>query len=123
MSMYPYNKKLLGAAKRLRREMTPQEKHLWYDFLKKLPVDVKRQKNIESYIVDFYIPFYKIVIEIDGSQHFIDENRLNDEKRDIALNKWGITVLRYTNDDINRSFDTVCNDILEKLGISVEDLH
>ena len=118
-----YNKNNIMLAKDLRKKATPQEKHLWYDFLSKYEIRFQRQKAIGNFIADFYCHQARLIIEIDGSQHFIDENRLNDEKRDIALNKWGITVLRYTNDDINRSFDTVCNDILEKLGISVEDLH
>lgn len=64
--MLPYNKKLFGNARELRSNMTPEEKHLWYDFLKKLPVPVKRQYNIKNYIVDFYIPRFKTVIEVDG---------------------------------------------------------
>ena len=70
--MYPYNKKLVANAQTLRKNMTSEERHLWYDFLKKLPMPVKRQKNIENYIVDFYIPQVKTVIEIDGIQHTAD---------------------------------------------------
>ena len=70
--MYPYNKKLVANAQTLRKNMTSEERHLWYDFLKKLPMPIKRQKNIENYIVDFYIPQVKTVIEIDGIQHTAD---------------------------------------------------
>lgn len=70
--MYPYNKKLVSNAQTLRKNLTSEERHLWYDFLKKLPMPVKRQKNIENYIVDFYIPQVKTVIEIDGIQHTAD---------------------------------------------------
>ena len=70
-----YNKNLKGNARKLRKEMTLQEKKLWYDFLKKLPLTVKRQHNIESYIVDFYIASKKIVIEIDGDQHGYAEHK------------------------------------------------
>lgn len=70
--MYPYNKKLVANAQTLRKNLTLEERHLWYDFLKKLPMPVKRQKNIENYIVDFYIPQVKTVIEIDGIQHTAD---------------------------------------------------
>ena len=70
--MYPYNKKIVSNAQTLRKNLTSEERHLWYDFLKKLPMPVKRQKNIENYIVDFYIPQVKTVIEIDGIQHTAD---------------------------------------------------
>ena len=92
--------------------MTKEEKHLWYDFLKKLPVNVNRQKNIGSYIVDFYISACRIVIEIDGRQHGEPENRAADRARDDTLYKLGITVLRYTNKQINQNFRGVCLDIL-----------
>ena len=65
---YKYNRKLVANAQKLRKNMTPEEKHLWYDFLKKLPVTVNRQKNIGNYIVDFYIPSARLVIELDGIQ-------------------------------------------------------
>ncbi len=102
--------------------MTPEEKHLWYDFLKRLPVTVNRQKNIGNYIVDFYIASKRIVIELDGSQHREKENREADIQRDCDLGNIGITVLRYPNVDININFDMVCNDILKKINISVNEL-
>ena len=120
--MYPYNKKLVHNAQHLRKVMTPEEKHLWYDFLKHLPVTVKRQKNILNYIVDFYIATSKTVIEIDGSQHGMKENKEADEKRDADLNSLGITVLRYSNQDINKNFNAVCEDILMHLGLTAKDL-
>ncbi|MBQ8207962.1 MAG: endonuclease domain-containing protein [Clostridia bacterium] len=110
---YEYNKKLVSNAKKLRREMTPEEKHLWYDFLKKLPITVHRQKNIGDYIVDFYIASSKTVIEIDGSQHYFPENSKADKMRDEYLSKLGIEVLRYSNKHINQSFEAVCRDILK----------
>ena len=73
--MIPYNKKLVSNAQTLRKNMTPEEKHLWYDFLKRLPFNVRRQHNIENHIVDFYIAEKKIVIEIDGIQHTSEENK------------------------------------------------
>ena len=111
-NMLPYKKSLVGNAKILRRNMTPEEKHLWYDFLKKLPVPVKRQKNVENYILDFYIPQYKIAIEIDGGQHYTSEGKEADKTRDNALKRWGIRVLRYTNADIKTNFNGVAQDIL-----------
>ena len=84
--------------------MTKEERHLWYDFLKTLPVTVHRQKVIGSYIVDFYIASAKLVIELDGSQHFEDGYQLRDIKRDEYLMKLGIRVLRYTNLEIQKNF-------------------
>ena len=118
--MFPYNKKLVANAKVLRKNMTREERHLWYDFLKKLPITVKRQYNIEDYIVDFYVASKKTVIEVDGTQHMMPEGKCADEKRDQVLAKWGIRVLRYTNIDINHNFDGVMQDILQKLEIDSE---
>ena len=102
--------------------MTPEEKHLWYDFLKRLPITVKRQHNIDNYIVDFYIPQKKIVIEVDGIQHNSLEHKEADIKRDNVLADWDITVLRYSNESINKSFTYVAQDILNKLGLNYSDL-
>ena len=114
----PYNIGLKDNAQNLRKNMTPEEKHLWYDFLKHLPITVNRQKVIENYIVDFYIHEAKIVIEIDGIQHKAKDARKKDEKRDLDLNELDIKVLRYSNEDINKRFATVCNDILRHIGIN-----
>ena len=97
--------------------MTAEEKHLWYDFLKKLPVTVNRQKNIGNYIVDFLISSSKLVIELDGSQHWDKENKENDKKRDEYLKKMELTVLRYSNKEINENFEGVCADILKHIKI------
>ena len=91
--------------------MTKEERHLWYDFLKIIPITVNRQKVIGKYIVDFYCASAKIAIEIDGSQHYKKEAREKDIIRDAYLKKLGITVLRYTNLDIHRNFKGVCSDI------------
>ena len=102
--------------------MTNEEKHLWYDFLKKLPLTVNRQKNIGNYIVDFYISSANIVIEIDVLQHEMNEHKLSDIKRDQHLNSMGIKVLRYSNFEINNNFKVVCDDILKYLGINASDI-
>ena len=120
--MIPYNKKLVSNARELRKNMTPEEKHLWYDLLKRLPLNVRRQHNIENYVVDFYIADKKIVIEVDGLQHESLEHKEADKKRDEDLAKWGITVLRYSNDSIRKNFRVVAEDILKKLGLRFEDL-
>ena len=113
-----HNSKIVPFAKELRKNMTKEERHLWYDFLKTLPITVNRQKVIGNYIVDFYIASSKIVIEIDGSQHYEDRGRETDAKRDGYLSGLGITVLRYSNLDINRCFESVCRDILNNIDTS-----
>ena len=120
--MIPYNKKLVSNARTLRKNMTPEEKHLWYDFFKRLPFNVRRQHNIENYIVDFYIAEKKIVVEVDGRQHLLPEHREADAQRDTALLAWNITVLRYSNDDIRNNFNAVMEDILKNLGLDFSDL-
>ena len=120
--MIPYNKKLVSNARVLRKNMTPEEKHLWYDLLKKLPFNVRRQHNIENYIVDFYIAEKKTVIEVDGLQHKAPQHKEADEVRDKALSAWGITVLRYSNKDIKQNFNVVADDRLQKLDLSFSDL-
>lgn len=120
--MIPYNKNLVENAKILRKNMTPEERHLWYDFLKRLPFTVKRQHNIDNYIVDFYIAQKKTVIEVDGIQHQEIVHKEADEQRDRVLKEWGITVLRYTNESIRKSFNVVAGDILAKIGLDFSDL-
>ena len=120
--MIPYNKKLTSNSRSLRKNMTPEEKHLWYDFLRYLPFTVHRQHNIENYIVDFYIAKKKMVIELDGSQHTSPEGRREDAERDSALARFGIQVLRYPNDTINNDFLSVTKSILGNLGIGFDDL-
>ena len=120
--MIPYNKNLVSNARDLRKNMTPEEKHLWYDFLKRLPCNVRRQHNIGNYIVDFYIAEKKIVIEIDGAHHWEYEHRKTDEIRDRELISLGITVLRYSNDNIRNNFLGVTTDILKNLNLKFSDL-
>lgn len=110
-----YNARLATNAKALRKAMTKEERHLWYDLLKSLPVMVHRQKVIGNYIVDFYIASANLVIELDGSQHYEAEEKRADEERDAYLSSLGLTVLRYSNSDINYSFQAVCEDIWNRL--------
>ena len=110
------NRRLTPYAQKLRKNMTPEEKQLWYDFLNKLPMKFKRQKIINNYIVDFICSEAKLVIEVDGEQHLADfENRYNDEIRDAFLNKQGLKVLRISNNDVNKNFEGVCIKILKHL--------
>ena len=109
------NPQLTPSARALRRNMTKEERHLWYDFLKELPIMVHRQKVIGAYIVDFYIAEAKLVIELDGSQHYEESGMCADKVRDTYLNNVGLTVLRYSNLDVNQNFTGVCQDILNHL--------
>ncbi|MBR2489905.1 MAG: endonuclease domain-containing protein [Ruminiclostridium sp.] len=104
-------------ARDLRKEMTREERRLWYDFLKGLPVTVHRQKIIGPYIVDFYIASVKTVIELDGSQHYLDDGPEQDARRDAYLRERGLRVLRYSNRDVNQNFAAVCQDICNQTGI------
>ena len=95
--------------------MTKEERHLWYDFLKQLPQTVNRQKVIGNYVVDFYCASAKVVIELDGSQHYADEGRQKDAVRDAYLREQGIRVLRYSNLEVMKNFEGVCADILRHI--------
>lgn len=109
------NYELLGNARELRREMTPQERKLWYLFLRNNPVKFYKQRIIGSYVVDFYCASAKLVIEIDGSQHYDAEGKKYDATRDCYLQSLGLTVLRFSNADINGRFDGVCQAIYQYL--------
>jgi len=111
-----YNPKLKVYSQKLRKEMTKEEKHLWYDFLKQLPITIKRQQVIGDYIVDFYCSRKQIAIELDGSQHYEEKGHNKDIERDFYLNNKGIKVLRYSNYDINNNFTAVCEEIRHELG-------
>ena len=103
-----HNKSIVPLAKALRKNMTKEEKHLWYDFLRTYTPKFLRQKPIGKYIVDFYCATAKIVIELDGSQHYEQINIEKDTDRTEFLKQFGITVLRVPNNYINQHFDAVC---------------
>ena len=88
--------------------MTPEERHLWYDFLKDYPVRFLRQKVIDGYIVDFYCASAKIAIELDGSQHYTQAGVEYDEERDRLLQAWGIEVIRFPNGAVRERFEETC---------------
>ena len=102
-------------AQKLRRSMTQEERKLWYNFLKHLPITVNRQRVIGRYIVDFYIHSFKLVIELDGDQHGEPDGQKQDAARDAWLREQGMTVLRYANQDVSKGFEGVCRDILDHL--------
>ena len=105
-------------ARELRKNMTKEERKLWYEFLKGLPVTVRRQERIGSYIADFYISSARLAIELDGSQHFEESGTEYDRVRDRFFAEKGITVLRYPNNAVNQNFPGICEDILQHLGMA-----
>ena len=109
------NSKITILSKDLRNNMTKEERHLWFDFLQNLPVRINRQKVFDNYIVDFYCATYNLIIELDGTQHYLPEGAENDKVRDTYFSDKGIKVLRYSNADINRNFKGVCEDILANM--------
>ena len=107
----PKNNDLLNNARRLRKEMTPQELRLWYRFLRTYPVKIYKQRIIGNYIVDFYCASAKLIIEVDGSQHYEERGKEYDAERSAYFKSLGLTVIRYSNRDINCNFRAVCEQI------------
>ena len=103
-----HNHSLVGFAKNLRKNMTKEERHLWYDFLKGHSARFQRQKVLGKYIVDFYSASAKIVIELDGSQHFDSKNIEKDNERTVFLQQYGLQVIRIPNNEIFKNFRGVC---------------
>ena len=103
-----HNKELTPLAKQLRREMTKEERHLWYDFLRTYPIRFSRQKVLGRYIVDFYSAKAKLVIELDGSQHYETDRVEKDAERTAFLNGDGLQVIRIPNHEVNENFEGVC---------------
>ena len=117
-----YNKMLSENAKILRNNMTKEEKHLWYDYLRKSPVKFSRQKILGRYIVDFYSAEAKIVIELDGSQHYESENRIYDKKRTEFLKQYDLMVIRIPNGEINKNFEGICRYLDKQIKQSLSQL-
>ncbi len=105
---YKHNAKLVSNAKALRKAMTKEERHLWYDYLRNHEVRFLRQKIIGKYIVDFYCPAAKIAIELDGSQHYEPIEIERDAERTMYLQQYGISVIRIPNNEIMRNFRGIC---------------
>ena len=103
-----HNSDLVPFAKELRKNMTKEERHLWYDFLRGYPVRFTRQKVLGKYIADFYCAQAKLVIELDGSQHYGESELIRDKARTEFLAGYDIRVIRIPNNEINRNFRAVC---------------
>ena len=104
----PYQSKNIPLARKLRKEMTPWERKLWYCFLTKYPIRFQRQKAIGNYIIDFYCASAKLAIELDGSGHYTPESMKKDDERTTMLQSHGIEVIRFCNLDIDKHFYEVC---------------
>lgn len=106
--MLEYNKKHIPFARKLRKEMTKQERKLWYEFLRNYPIRFQRQKSIGNYIVDFYCAKARLVIEIDGGGHYFPMRILKDGQRSEYLSSLNLVVIRICNCEIDGNFDGVC---------------
>ena len=103
-----HNQQLVPLARQLRKEMTKEERHLWYDFLRSHPVRFSRQKILGRYIADFYCAAAGLVIELDGSQHYMDDNIQKDAERTAFLERYKLMIIRIPNNEINCHFHEVC---------------
>ena len=116
--MKEYNKANIPLAKTLRKNMTPWERKLWYEFLRDYPIRFQRQKAIGNYIVDFYCAKIGLVIELDGGGHYTTEQEAKDRLRTKDLEGMKLTIVRIGNLDIDRNFSGVC----EAIDVAVKDL-
>ncbi|MBE6624908.1 MAG: endonuclease domain-containing protein [Ruminococcaceae bacterium] len=116
-----YNKRNIILAKNLRKNATPQEKRLWYDFLSKYEIKFQRQKAIDDFIVDFYCHRARLIIEIDGSQHYSEKGVISDSLRTEILGGYSLKVIRFTNHQIDTCFQAVCAYIDQVVKSSLQD--
>ena len=119
ITMKDYNSDNISLAKSLRKNMTRHEKHLWYDFLSFHHIKFRRQTPLGNYIADFYAPEIKLVIEVDGRGHMTEENQAYDKVRTAAFEAMGVSVLRISNESIDKDFHHICNfinDYIHKLN-------
>ena len=104
----PYRRDLIPIAREMRKKATRQERHLWYDFLRKHPAHFKRQKVISGFVADFYCARAKLAIEVDGMQHYYAQHIQYDAERTAIFESYGIRVIRFSNESIDNDFDAVC---------------
>ncbi len=103
-----HNRELVPVARTLRKSMTKEERKLWYEYLRAYPVKFTRQKVLGAYIADFYCAKVNLVIELDGSQHYLDDGPRHDASRTEYLKNFGVTVLRIPNNYVNSNLRGVC---------------
>ena len=107
----PYQGKVIPRAKELRKKATKQEQHLWFGFLRNYPIRFQRQKTIDYFIADFYCSAARLVVELDGSQHYEEQGLIYDKERAAVLEQYGVKVLRFSNLEVERNFQGVCTAI------------
>ncbi len=115
----PYNPTLKSKSRDLRKNLTPAEKKLWFDFLNTLPIRFTKQKPIGKFIVDFYCAKKLLAIEVDGDSHYNDRGLNYDEFRREILERFGVKMMRFSNLEVMDSFEDVCLRILEELKIKL----
>ena len=113
---------LVEAARILRKGMTPQEKHLWFGFLHNYPIRIYKQKIINDFIADFYCAKAKLVIELDGGQHYTEDGLAHDAERTNILNALGLLVIRFPNSEVDTNFKSVCNQIHSIIQSRIEPI-
>ena len=122
----PYQEKLIPRAKELRKNATRQENHLWYDFLCRYPVRFQRQKTIDHFIADLYCHAAKLIIELDGAQHYDEQGLARDKERTAILSEYGVAVLRFSNTEVENDFRRVCtvidSAVQERMRVLAEEL-
>ncbi|MBP3330102.1 MAG: DUF559 domain-containing protein [Clostridia bacterium] len=118
-----HNKNLVSNARTLRKNMTKEERHLWYDFLRNHSARFTRQKILGKYIADFYSPSAKIVIELDGSQHYDEVQKQKDAERTKYLEGYGLRIIRIPNNEVNQNFLGICEYIDEIVKQSLSQNH
>ena len=106
-----FNSEMLPRCKELRKSMTKQERRLWYEFLRDYPIKIYKQRSIDRFIVDFYCSRAHIAIEVDGGQHYSPDGMQYDSERSAVLARYGVTVIRITNEDVDNRFTTVCEQL------------
>ena len=107
----PYKGKMIPRAKELRKNATRHERTQWYGFLSSYPIRFQRQKAIDNFVADFYCHEAKLVVELDGSQHYKEAGIARDKERSAILEKYGLKVIRFSNLDVDRNFQGVCTAI------------
>jgi very-short-patch-repair endonuclease len=112
----PYNLRLRAPSRTLRRDSTPAERKLWYEFLRELPEKFTRQKPLGGYVADFYCSRLRLIIEIDGDTHFTEAGQAYDATRTAMLARLNLRVLRFTNAEVMREFEGVCSRIRQAIA-------
>jgi very-short-patch-repair endonuclease len=110
-----YRTNLTSRAQALRRDPTPAEKKLWFEFLRDLPQKFTRQKPLGQYVADFYCSRRRLVVELDGDSHYTDRAQRYDQVRTDALETRGVRVMRFTNTEVLANFEAVCTAIADAL--------